>query len=239
MDLGFRSRRWLVKNAARAAPKHRSRIFRSKLNPNRHRWVTGGGWDEMGALQLRFLTDHGLRPDHQLLDVGCGGLRGGLHFVRYLDRGHYCGMDKNDALLKAGHRELRMAGLADRGALLLEDEAFRFSRFDRNFDYAIAVSVFTHLPFNVIVRCLSEMETALAPGGRFYASFFRNTGRRLRHDDIAMKYHVVHVDRDPYYYDPEIFGWAVEGSELSCTLHGDWGHSRGQEMLVFTKRGAT
>jgi len=236
VSTGHRTRQWLTQTAVKVAPKHRSRIFRSRLNPNRHRWLTGGGWNDMGTLQLNFLVDQGLMPSHHLLDVGCGALRGGLHFVRYLDSGHYSGMDINAAFLKAGRGELGLAGLSNKGAVLLQDEAFRFSRFDRSFDYALAVSVFTHLPLNAIMRCLSEMERALAPGGRFYATFFRNTGRRLRHDDMSTTYHTVHLDRDPYYYDPDIFRWAVDGSELSVTDHGDWGHPRDQQMLVFTKR---
>jgi cyclopropane fatty-acyl-phospholipid synthase-like methyltransferase len=236
VGIGFRPRQWLTQNAVKVAPKHRARILRSRLNPNRHRWLTGGGWNDIGTLQLEFLVTQGLAPAHRLLDVGCGALRGGVHFVRYLDRGHYGGMDANGAFLKAGRGELRLAGLDDKGAVLLHDDAFRFSRFGHPFDYALAVSVFTHLPFNAIMRCLSEMEQALAPGGKFYATYFRNTGRRLRHDDMATTYHVVHLDRDPYYYDPDLFVWAVEGSDLTVTVHGDWGHPRDQEMLIFTKR---
>lgn len=179
MGIGFRQRHWLIRKAAEVAPEHRVRIFGSRLNPNRHRWVTGGDWGPMGKLQLRFLIDQGLAPNHDLLDVGCGGLRGGLHFVRYLDAGLYCGMEKDKDILKAGQGELIKAGLDGKGPVLLQDDTFDFSRFDRQFDYAIAVSVFTHLPFNTIMRCLSQMETALKPGGTFYASFFRNTGRRL------------------------------------------------------------
>lgn len=236
MDFVFRLRRFLTRTAAKAAPRYKTRIFKSKLNPVRHRWITGGAWDEMGEAQLNFLVDQGLDPSHHVLDVGCGALRGGLHLVRYLDAGHYCGMDRNPALLKAGGQELYRAGLSNKGAVLLQDDVFSFFRFDRTFDYALAHSVFTHLPFNAIMRCLSEMETALNPGGRFYATFFCNPGRRLRNDDIKAVYHVLHCDRDPYYYDPDIFRWAVEGSELSFSLYGEWGHPRDQQMLVFTKQ---
>jgi SAM-dependent methyltransferase len=239
MDIGIRLRVWAIRRAAKLFPKHRGRVFRSKLNPNRHRWVTGGSWEEIGNLQLEFLTDQGMKPNHTLLDVGCGGLRGGVHFVKYLDAGHYFGMDKNNDHLKGGHRELQLEGLVDKRAVLLQDDYFRFSRFGTTFDYAIAVSVFTHLPFNVIARCLSEMEAALNPGGKFYATFFRNTGRRLRHDDIEAPYHVLRLDRDPFYYDPDIFRWVVEGSQLDFTLLGEWDHSRGQQMLLFTKRAST
>jgi SAM-dependent methyltransferase len=227
--------RWATRIVSKVAPSQQMRVLRSRLNPARHRWATGGGWDEIGRLQLQFLVDQGLRPEHHLLDVGCGGLRGGRHFVAYLDAAHYCGMDKNGAFLRGGARELRASGLADKGAVLLQDDAFRFSRFGRRFDYALAVSVFTHLPFNAIMRCLSEMQDVLHPGGAFFTTFLPNTGRRLRHDDIPRAHRDLHLDRDPYYYDPDIFRWAVEGSTLRFTLHGDWGHPRGQQMLVFRK----
>jgi len=190
----------------------------------------------MGKLQLEFLVNEGLQPNHYLLDVGCGGLRGGVHFVRYLEPGHYFGVDKNAAFLKAGEGELRIAGIADRGATLTQDDAFNFSRFGRKFDYAFAQSLFTHLPFNIIMRCLSEMQSALEPGGKFYATFFRNPGPRLRSDPIETQYRVVYSDHDPYGYDPDMFAWAVEGSLLALNVMGDWGHPRGQEMLVFTRQ---
>ncbi len=53
----------------------------------------------MGELQFKFLVGWGLRPGDFLLDVGCGCLRGGVHFVRYLEAGHYFGIDVNSSLL--------------------------------------------------------------------------------------------------------------------------------------------
>lgn len=233
---GFvRTRQMAIDTACKVVPRAENRLRRSKLNPNRYRWATGGAWDTIGPLQLDYLVAQGLRPEHHLLDVGCGGLRGGIHFVRYLDAGHYCGIDRNQNFLDGGKRELEAAGLAGRGATLLQDDQFHFSRFGRTFDYAVATSVFTHLPFNTIMRCLGEIEPALNPGGRFFATFFFNPGPRLRVDDLQSKYHITHLDRDPFFYDPDMFRWAVEGSTLRSEYVGDWGHPRGQEMLVFTK----
>jgi hypothetical protein len=96
--------------------------------------------------------------------------------------------------------------------------------------------VFTHLPLNTIMRCLAEIEKVLEEGGRFYATFFENPGRRLSVSDIEEPDgFVAHLDRDPFFYDPDVFRWCVEGSALSCTLIGDWGHPRNQKMLLFTK----
>jgi hypothetical protein len=46
--------------------------IRSQVNAGRHREVVGDLWDELGNLQLAFLRKHGLRPEHRLLDIGCG-----------------------------------------------------------------------------------------------------------------------------------------------------------------------
>jgi SAM-dependent methyltransferase len=202
-----------------------------------HRAVVGGMWEEMGRKQLDYLVAQGLRPDHRFLDVGCGSLRGGIHFVRYLEPGHYCGLDIQQPLLDAGRKELDDAGLDPASAWLMQDDAFRFGRFEQRFDFALAQSVFTHLPFNAIMRCLAEMERALSSGGRFYATFFQQPAPRLSTESLRQTEKITsHPDRDPFHYDPEIFRWAVEGSTLDVDLVGDWEHPRNQQMLLFTKR---
>ncbi len=205
-----------------------------------HRGGVGGLWDQMGRLQLDFLVSEGLSPDEALLDVGCGSLRAGIHFVEYLEPGGYYGLDIDQRMLDAGRGELAGAGLDPGLATLVCDDAFRFSRFDRTFRWALAQSVFTHLPLNTIMRCLSEIESVLEPGGRFYATFFENTGRRLSTSDIQEPDGVVtHLDADPYFYDPDVFRWCVEGSTLRYELVGGWQHPRNQKMLLFTKSDVT
>ena len=202
-----------------------------------HRAAVGGLWDVMGPKQLAFLVAQGLEPGHALLDVGCGSLRGGVHFVRYLEAGNYHGMDIDGALLEAGRRELRDAELGERTVTLLEDDAFRFGRFGRRFPFALAQSVFTHLPLNPIMRCLAEMERALEPGGRFFATYFEHPGARLSVEPHeAAEGITTFLDADPFHYDADVFRWAVDGSSLACDVLGDWDHPRGQRMLVFTKR---
>jgi SAM-dependent methyltransferase len=201
-----------------------------------HRASVGGLWDEVGALQMAFMREQGLEPRHRLLDVGCGSLRGGVHFVRYLDDGNYYGLDINRRLLDAGRRELAKAGLGDRAITLINDDQFRFAKFGEKFDYALAQSVFTHLPLNTIMRCLGEIENALLPGGRFYATFFRNHGQRLNVEPYRDPRGITTFpDADPFYYDPDVFRWAVEGSALEFHLIGEWNHPRNQQMLLLTK----
>jgi ubiquinone/menaquinone biosynthesis C-methylase UbiE len=202
-----------------------------------HRAVVGGLWEQMGQKQFDYLVEQGLRPDHMFLDVGCGSLRGGVHFVRYLEPGRYHGLDIQQPLLDAGRKELAAAGLDPASASLLQDDAFRFGRFGRQFDFALAQSVFTHMPLNPIMRCLAEIERVLVPGGRFYATFFEHPGPRLNTEALQQPKGVTtYPDADPFHYDPDVFRWAVEGSTLDVSLVGDWDHPRNQQMLVFAKR---
>ncbi len=77
------------------------------------------------------------------------------HFIRYLEPGRYYGVDINASLMAAGQKELERENLLVKRPNLSVNDQFEFSRFGRTFDYAIAVSVFTHLPMNHIIRCLS------------------------------------------------------------------------------------
>ena len=107
------------------------------------------------------------------------------------------------------------------------------------FDFALAQSVFTHLPFNTIIRCVANVTASLRPGGRFYATYFANPGPRLRVEPAVLPSPggglQTYCDSDPYYYDPDIFRWICEGSDISVENRGAWGHPRSQHMLVFSR----
>jgi SAM-dependent methyltransferase len=206
-----------------------------------HRRAVGGNWEEIGQLQFEFLVGQGLRPEHYLLDIGCGSLRGGVHFVKHLEPGHYFGIDRNANLLAAGKSELDRAGVTGKNPTLVARDDFAAVNLGQSFDFAIAQSVFTHLPFNSIVRCIAEVGRVLEPGGRFFATFFASPGPRLRTEPMSIASDFatnVWLDRDPYYYDPALFSWLCEGSDLACEHYGEWGHPRSQQMLVFTKQDA-
>jgi hypothetical protein len=89
-------------------------------------------WEPIGRRQLEFLMEQGLQPHHYLVDIGCGSLRAGVHLIRYLDSGHYAGMDIDQRLIKAGWRELEQANLADRQPTLIVDGQFDLGRFRRS-----------------------------------------------------------------------------------------------------------
>src|SRR3954468_23923578 len=91
-------------DAMRRVNTYNSSLSDEDIAQGKHRRHVGGAWEEIGRLQFDYLVSQGLRPHHRLLDVGCGAMRGGVHFAAYLDPGHYFGIDVNDRLLEAARR---------------------------------------------------------------------------------------------------------------------------------------
>lgn len=99
---------------------------------DRHREYVGGLWDEIGRLQFEFLVAEGLQPSHVFLDVAGGALRGGVHFVRYLEPGNYLGIDKEQDLLDRGvELELGRETFAEKRPELVVSDRFEFTRFSK------------------------------------------------------------------------------------------------------------
>ena len=69
-----------------------------------HRQMVGSKWDQLGELQLSFLMNEGLRPDHTFCDVACGSFRAGRLLIPYLDRGNYLAIEKQKELVDAGRK---------------------------------------------------------------------------------------------------------------------------------------
>lgn len=221
------------------------RSLREKIKPNWHRESVGGLWEEIGKLQTDFLISQGLQPRSFLLDIGCGSLRGGIHYIEYLEPGHYFGIDRDADLIAAGREiEIPRAALQQKNATLAVVDDFDFRGLSRKkFDFAIAQSVFTHLPLNSILRCLVNVETVLAPQGGFYATFFENTrGERhvapLAHTSEDGAVITTFPDRDPFHYTLGTFERMCEPLNLSVEYVGEWGHPRGQKMLRFRLKNA-
>lgn len=211
------------------------------VEDNAHRDIIGGHWDALGELQFRQLIDRGLRPDHKLLDIGCGSLRGGVRFIEYLDPGCYCGLDLNEALLDAGYeRELVPVGLDIKlpRQNLRADASFDANSFGLEFDYAIAFSVFTHLPLDLIRACLERSCGVMKPGGVFIATFFeapvdQPTYLPVTHapGDITTQ-----AGADPYHQRFSDFVYLCEGLPWDVVYIGDFGHLRGQRLVQFNHR---
>jgi hypothetical protein len=140
-----------------------------------HRRAVGGSWDLMGRAQLRMLKRQGLKPEHMLLEVGCGCLRFGVKAIAYMEPGHSVGLEPDEALLDAGRKiELpACAGCEGKEPTFVVNNGFDLSELpeDVRFDFAMAQSVFTHLPITAIELCLERVMARMNPGGIFCATY--------------------------------------------------------------------
>lgn len=205
-----------------------------EISNKAHRRLVGGSWDKLGQLQLEYLIESGLKPSHKLLDVGCGCLRGGIHYLKYLDEGNYFGLDINYSLVEAGKIEVEEAGLAHKKPNLIVDDRFLFSKFGTKFDFMVSVSVFTHLPFNNIVRCLNNARENLSQNGIYYSTFFQApTPSHLEPIKQKPGEIVTNYDSDPFHYSIDELAYMAKLARLELTVIGDWRHPRNQKMAAF------
>lgn len=213
-------------------------FMRDRIALGEHRDVVGGLWDELGALQFDFLRAQGLDPLDRLLDVGCGALRAGVKLVPYLAPGRYYGIDLRQELLDAGYeREIAPLGLEDRlpRENLVANGAFDATGFGVTFRFAIAQSVFTHLPHEALTGCLERLAPVFEPGGRVFVTYFERPQDGEPGPFAHPRGIVTHANRDPFDFTPAQLraatapGWTLD-------VIGDWGHPRDQRMAVFTRQ---
>lgn len=214
-------------------------LTQEQINAGKHRDMVGGMWEEIGRLQFEFLRARGLKPDHRLLDIGCGSLRGGIHAIKYLETGNYYGLDINPSLIEAGRHELRLAGLTHKNPHLAVSDRFELGLFRQKFDYLLALSVFTHVFANHIIRCLTEVRGVLASKGQFFATFFLAPHSAhlapIVHQPGGVQ---TQYDRNPFHYSYDEIQAMAKLANLSAEIIGQWNHPRGQQMVMFLPRTA-
>jgi hypothetical protein len=212
---------------------------RAAIRSGQHREAVGGMWETMGKWQFDLLLRGGLGEDHYLLDVGCGCLRGGVHFINYLRSGKYYGIDMHEDLLDVGYdTELAILGLQDRlpRKNLSCAENFDASVFGVKFDFALAQSVFTHISLNKVRVCLERLAGIMNQGGRFFATYFPSSAFACSFEPNSHEPAGItsYADRDPYHCRFEDLVY-LAGEWWEAHDLGDLDHPRGQHTALFIR----
>jgi SAM-dependent methyltransferase len=196
-----------------------------------HRAFVGGDgdlWERIGQLQFRFLVGRGLRPEHVLLDFACGSLRGGLHFIPYLQPGNYVGFDKSvDLVILGVAQELGLERFRAMRPQFVINGRFDLSELPARPDFVIAQSILTHLTPADIVKALAAIATVAKPSTELYATYFRR--------DHAVPNPEQSHSRLVFWYTPEEMASFGAGHGWRFEDLGDWEHPRGQQMGLFRR----
>lgn len=115
-----------------------------------------------------------LIPDSRVLEIGCGTLRVGLHFIRYLNSGHFHCLEKDELSLMAAFRyELPSQGLLSKRPLIVRGDDMDFSKFGSGvmYDLIYASAVFLHMPDKLVWVGLERLAARLRPyDGQIFVS---------------------------------------------------------------------
>lgn len=127
--------------------------------------IVGGQFDNIGILELSLLKTLGLRPEHTVVDVGCGTGRLAAKLAPWLT-GKYHGFDIIPELVQYA-------------AKLVQRPDWEFGTTqgtnipvaDATADVVCFFSVFTHLEHDDMYRYLAESKRILKPGGTVVFSY--------------------------------------------------------------------
>ncbi|XP_031484816.1 uncharacterized protein LOC116253953 [Nymphaea colorata] len=132
-----------------------------------------------------------LAPDFRVLEIGCGTLRVGLHFIRYLVASHFHCLERDDLSLMAAFRyELPSQGLLHKRPLIVKGDNMDFSKFGTGITYDLiyASAVFLHMPDALVWTGLERLASRLKPSrGRIFVSHNIKFCTRLHGDECTKR----------------------------------------------------
>lgn len=199
-------------------------LLSHRLTPaeKRHFWAGPPRlWKIKRDFQIQFLKQAGLEPQHYLLDIGCGTLRGGIRIIEYLEKGHYFGIESRRKVLEEGRKELRDAHLEDKEPILITAKDIQSVSLEKEFDFIWAFSVLIHMTDAILNDCLSFVKKNLKENGRFYA----NVNISDQPDKNWQGFPVVH--RSLEFYKDACSRNSLQLSDMGSLK--DWGHLSGEK----------
>ncbi|XP_022719236.1 uncharacterized protein LOC111277224 [Durio zibethinus] len=132
-----------------------------------------------------------LTADSRVLEIGCGTLRVGLHFIRYLKPEHFHCLERDELSLMAAFRyELPSQGLLHKRPLIVRGEDMDFTKFgsDVVYDLIYASAVFLHMPDRLVWVGLERLVNRLKPyDGRIFVSHNIKFCSRLRGEECTKR----------------------------------------------------
>src|SRR3989338_7015871 len=88
---------------------------------------------------MKLSLDVGLKPNHKVLEIGCGYLRLGEFIIGYLTKGGYYGCDISEGIIKFSLKKVKEKNLESKNPTIWNIKNLKFSNLKQNFfDFAFA-----------------------------------------------------------------------------------------------------
>lgn len=127
-----------------------------------------GYWKELQSYQLNTLKKNGLKPEHKLLDLGCGPLQGGIAFINFLDQNNYYGIDIKQESLNAGINQVKKYKLEKKSPSLSLSDSFGKKEFgNTKFDFIWASQILYYFDDEKLNSLMDWLSICLKENGKF------------------------------------------------------------------------
>jgi ubiquinone/menaquinone biosynthesis C-methylase UbiE len=179
--------------------------------PKRYVFVGGGDFEAIGEEFLRYFKELGeLKPDENVLDVGCGIGRMAAPLTKYLSpNARYEGIDiveqgiiwcnkhyKNHPNFHFTLTDIYNKSYNPKGKQNACDYRFPFD--DNTFNFAFLTSVFTHMLPMDVENYIKEISRVLSPQGRCLITFFSINADSLNNIANKKSKHMFKHEYDNY-----------------------------------------
>ena len=191
-----------------------------------------GDREAIGAEFLHhFVKLGGLKPDDNVLDVGCGDGRMAVQLTRFLsDKGRYEGFDivkravdwcSDNISTQFGNFTFQVADIYNKvyhPSGRFQADEFTFPYEDESFDFVFLTSVFTHLLPQGMENYFSEVSRVMKTGGRCFITYFLLDDESSELIKAGRTRHVCF----PHKFDEKCYVMDLEKPEMSVCYGLDY-----------------
>lgn len=127
-----------------------------------------GYWKELQAYQLKALVSNGMKPEHKLLDIGCGPLQGGIAFIKYLNPNNYFGFDIRQESVDAGTKLIKKHKLEKKQPVLFISDNFGMDKLNgTKFNFIWASQILYYFDEQKLNTLMKWLTIILEDDGKF------------------------------------------------------------------------
>ena len=150
-----------------------------------------------GLAQLAILIYYGCKPNHKVLEIGCGTLNAGYPIMQYLDKGNYFAIEPNKWLIDDSLKIGEVIKTAkEKEAHFAYNDQFDASNFDTRFDYVISHSILSHAAYWQWPLFFKNVDKCLKKGSKIFASLYFTEGNKYG----AKNYNGTELNFDSWVY---------------------------------------